>query len=423
MTATTAPTTIDTRRISELDPDYQRLHAITVRKLRQSLARYARELRSGTRDPQHVASDFITRHIALLSTSYQQAHREGQRDWYAPRSLTPDKWIKPPRRTKLRQRLAFYAAASVAKMAREGMQAAQAAKAQLSEAPVTLDEDALDEWLGGTGIRLELQGQLTWTGLQDGYSDAGDNDPANPYRWLFWDLEPLARHCEECPAFAEGSPYDPPWIPGGNILTTVPGAGATACGAGCHCSLRYGSAAEAGSVNNWKLYQKIMRNIADTGIVPPAFRDLFPSAQQDREPPDSFRDSMTGLFEPETVVSYSGALGSAATSALQQDPLYQQTAAQDAYRSIWDKWDVARGNDLPPMPRLAQMFSESEQSTRTVGQSFDITRGDGISFEQFIDMLPMPEDQTPEQRKLLRQWVDVLLWLGGRADGETTDEE
>jgi len=46
-----------------------------------------------------------------------------------------------------------------------------------------------------------------------------------------WVLEPLAKHCDDCPSLAEMGPYTPETIP------CVPGDGFTACGDSCQCEL------------------------------------------------------------------------------------------------------------------------------------------------------------------------------------------
>ncbi len=102
----------------------------------------------------------------------------------------------------------------------------------------------LQQWQQGLGARVTLQADLTWAGGQDGYVAAGGADSANPFQALFWVLEPMAEHCDDCLSLAAQSPYDPPWdtSPNANILQTVPGGGATECGAACKCSLEYGGA-------------------------------------------------------------------------------------------------------------------------------------------------------------------------------------
>lgn len=109
--------------------------------------------------------------------------------------------------------------------------------------------DNADSWMfdsaatlpPGIANRTVLQGQIVWSGLQDGYSDAGASDSATPYATLYWLLgEVKTDHCEDCPDIAMGSPYDPPWAgAGSNQLTQSPGDGQTECGAACKCSLSY----------------------------------------------------------------------------------------------------------------------------------------------------------------------------------------
>lgn len=250
---TEADTAIDRRRVTELDADYTRLHHAMARALTQSLRTYAGELKAGT--PAHIAAKaFVQRHTHLLSTAYDLAHYEGQRDYHETVSLKPKQMPLVELDTTLKhRRLAFYLP-SVTKMAREGADAQRERRlspvtARLADeadgynrSVITLANaptgDALDDWLDGLGVRVDLQAGIAWPGMQDGYVKGGAADSANPYSLVYWLLEPLARHCADCPAFAANSPYNAPGS-GGNELWIAPGDGTSECGAGCRCSLTY----------------------------------------------------------------------------------------------------------------------------------------------------------------------------------------
>lgn len=242
----------DRRRMSELDADYTRLHRAMARSLTQSVRTYVGELKAGT--PAYVAAKaFVQRHTHLLSTAYDLAHYEGQRDYHETVSMRPkDMSLVEPDATLKARRLAFYLP-SVTKMAREGAEAQR--ERRLSPVTAMLaDEadryntsvmlatvptgDALDDWLDGLGVRVDLQAGIAWPGMQDGYVKGGAADTANPYSLVYWVLEPLAQHCHDCPAFAANSPYNAPGS-GGNELWIAPGDGTSECGAGCRCSLSY----------------------------------------------------------------------------------------------------------------------------------------------------------------------------------------
>lgn len=99
---------------------------------------------------------------------------------------------------------------------------------------------AMNAWLGGLTARVSLSADIAWTGLQDGYLAAGTVDPANPYAVVWWQMEPTAVHCEQCPDLAAASPFTAPGA-GGNELPQTPGDGGTDCGGACKCTLQYGS--------------------------------------------------------------------------------------------------------------------------------------------------------------------------------------
>jgi len=248
---TETETAMDRRRVSELDADFTRLHRAMAKSLTQSVRTYAGELKAGT--PAHIAAKaFVQRHTHLLSTAYDLAHYEGQRDYHETVSARPKEMpLVEPDATLKARRLAFYLP-SVTKMAREGAEAQR--ERRLSPVTAMLDEadgyntnvmlatvptgDALDDWLDGLGVRVDLQAGIAWPGMQDGYVKGGAADTANPYSLVYWILEPLAQHCHDCPAFAAASPYNAPGS-GGNELWIAPGDGTSECGAGCRCSLSY----------------------------------------------------------------------------------------------------------------------------------------------------------------------------------------
>lgn len=234
---TEAATQPDLRRITEADPDYQQLHATTVARLQRSVRQYAREVKRG--DP-GADTRFINRHIALMRQAYQAAHHAGQKDyWPAVSTRTVQHRFVAADPEQANKRLTYYALGSVLKMAHE-VKAYQAA-----QKTAALDESihlaAPADIPGSFDNRVALQGQIVWSGLQDGYSDAGASDSASPYAALYWNLGPVkTEHCEDCPDLAFGSPYDPPWAgAGSNQLTQSPGDGQTECGAACKCALSY----------------------------------------------------------------------------------------------------------------------------------------------------------------------------------------
>ncbi|MDE2104315.1 MAG: hypothetical protein KGL39_44165 [Patescibacteria group bacterium] len=161
----------------------------------------------------------------------------------------------------MQQRLLFYGAASVVKLAREvattwriGHTTVQQRQAQprgavqgvaLADPPADLAWGKFTAW---ASPRIGLQADITWSGFQDGYVDAASADRAGLKLQLWWELEPSAQHCDDCPQYAAGSPYDAPGsaASGGNELNATPGDGHTACGASCKCGLRYGWTALSG---------------------------------------------------------------------------------------------------------------------------------------------------------------------------------
>lgn len=63
-----------------------------------------------------------------------------------------------------------------------------------------------------------------------------------PYQHVWWVLnaEDTRNCCPDCETLAANSPYDPPWVTGGNTLDATPGDGHTRCLADCTCFLSYG---------------------------------------------------------------------------------------------------------------------------------------------------------------------------------------
>lgn len=107
----------DLRRITEDDPDFQRLHTTTVKRLQRSVRQYAREVQRG--EP-GADTRFINRHISLMRAAYAAGHHEGQKDyWPAVSNRTVQHRYLPPDEQQTQKRLAYYALGSVLKMAHE----------------------------------------------------------------------------------------------------------------------------------------------------------------------------------------------------------------------------------------------------------------------------------------------------------------
>lgn len=107
----------DLRRITENDPDYQRLHATTVGRLTRSLKQYIREEQRGD---QGADSRFINRHITLMKQAYIAAHREGQKDyWPGVSNRTVQHRFIQPDEQQTQKRLTYYALGSVLKLAHQ----------------------------------------------------------------------------------------------------------------------------------------------------------------------------------------------------------------------------------------------------------------------------------------------------------------
>jgi hypothetical protein len=291
----------DKRRITEHDADYRRLHAQVERALWAGIHAYVQALRAcKPSDQESSASVFIAHQVKALQMGYLAGHWEGERDYWHAVSARHSAQAHTrmsqvhgvgPEVMRMRRALMFYGAASVTKQAREGLAAWHADQ---RAHPATLDESirldtkanaAMNAWLDGLTARVSLSADIAWTGLQDGYLAAGTVDPANPYAYVWWQLEPTVKqHCNDCPYLAAGSPYTAPGS-GGNELTQTPGDGGTECGAGCKCTLEYGSSQEVGAASDFAPdWAKSPQ--ADTAAMtptPPAPPEQQPAAQDDWE--------------------------------------------------------------------------------------------------------------------------------------------
>lgn len=388
----------DTRRITEQDPDFLRLRARTRVRLSASVSELVHDLRTRPSE-QHgaVLSEFITRHVGILHNAYLAAHAEGLRDYFGAVSRQhPRQWQRylgrmrgaPDERT-VRQRLGFYAP-SVAKLAHEAQLAWHKAHIeQVFAEPLDshraiesfvayserldrqfqlADGDALSQWQDSLGVRLQLQSDLTWSGMQDGYRDGGALDPANLYRSLWWDLEPGAQHCADCPDYADGSPYDPYGTAGGNILDATPGDGHTSCGAACKCSLRYGSASASENAMNAAPF--------DPARVLPTAMPLTPIQEV----------ALRNL--PPVGATSAGPLNDGQKAALD---LYRATAY------AWDEWRGVgpSGTTLPALPPFADLW--------------DPTSG---AMDQWAEALPRWEQLTAKQQQLFWQMFEAIFDWG-----------
>ena len=163
----TTPKAPTQQRITESDADWQHLHAETVRKLDASLRQYVHDLRLHAHEPETQMAAFIHRHTRLLAEAYTTGHAHGVRDYYDQTSLEPEQAPDvEPDRDAMHKRMIFYAP-SVAKMAREGVEAARAAVRQLMEADGYADTVMLDNpyprgphgHFGEGGMHGEHQGE------------------------------------------------------------------------------------------------------------------------------------------------------------------------------------------------------------------------------------------------------------------------
>lgn len=212
--------------------------------------------------------------------------------------------------------------------------------------------DAYLQWQRDLGARIMLQADLTWSGMQDGYVAAGWGDSANPYSSLWWNLEPAAQHCDQCPVFAAGSPYDPPWVEGGNILNATPGDGNTDCGAACRCDLSYGGAVGGTRTQDWKAWLPQGTPNAPAGPMEPA---QPPAAQRAPAPPDQSPEDEQGR-QPEP-----GEQGEQRQLPARHSPYGPmipggefnagQKRALDMYRLAEVNWNRVRGQ-LPELPNF-----------------------------------------------------------------------
>jgi hypothetical protein len=248
--------------------------------------------------------------------------------------------------------------------------------------------DNADSWMfdstvplpPGIANRTVLQGQIVWSGLQDGYSDAGASDSASPYATLYWLLgEVKTDHCSDCPDLALGSPYDPPWAgAGSNQLTQSPGDGQTECGAACKCSLSYEyptgtAAAELGKA------------------IAAKWNDFLPTGY------DSAGELVT-----KSVPSVSFPKQGAALTA-------EQKAALDDFRNSADAWDVVRRNlpempdmfgaeDLPsPLPAWDALTPEQQAIVQRIEEAWD-------RWGNAVARLAPPPVFLPDPLEVLRQW-------------------
>lgn len=381
-------------RIDEHDADYRRLHARTTRRLTTSLRELVSELRT-LPEPEHsqAQSRFITRHVALLREAYASGHAEGAKDYYGQVSRTPAKWARAvePSARKLAAHLGFYAP-SVAKMAHEAAMAWQTSVAQQRAASALSDAyggmrlaggdtataDPLDAWLVGVSGRVNLQAEIAWPGVQDGYAQAGAQDNANPFQFLYWILGAVqTEHCDDCPQYAANSPYNAPGS-GGNELDATPGDGKTACGAGCKCYLSYqpgGQLEQQASDAIWSRWfnpQNLQAFATSSGIGADLGYGYDPAAVREAAATAAASPPQVNIPVPSD-----------------DDLSDEQKAALDAYRVAIDRWDAVRG-DLAKAPafysaRLDELFV-----------------GDG---------LPDLELMTPAQRiALFRLWDALQLW-------------
>lgn len=412
MSAVAPPPTIrDTRRRTPDDPAFARLRDVTQAHLLASVRRYARELRRGHDQHSSAQSAFIQRHLALLREAYLAAHKAGQRDYWRTVSLTPKRWpLLDPDEYRMRRTLTYYGAVSVAKLASEGIAAWHASQVQAVKAPSMAqtrkladsgDGDPLDAWVGSLGARIGLQADLTWSAGEDGYVAAGGGDHANPYDELWWDLEPVAKHCADCPDVAAGSPYSAPGT-GANELDQTPGDGATECGANCKCSLRYAYMGGP-AFYDWSDFfppdMPAMDGVDSLRPSPPPIsqsdqsRDYWqrfrPEAPPDEAPPaqvetqaDQAADYFQRMFPDQ-----------AAEQAANADLSDAQKAALDSFRAWWQQWQYFR----QMFPNAPDLFSQQ------------------IS----LDQLPPWDQLTAEQQRILQGMYDALeQWNEASAEAE-----
>ncbi len=294
---------MDKRRRRETDREFATLKQTIVTRLRKSLISYLRDLRSG--DP-HAQSAFVARHSGLVREGYLLGYRLGQSQYWE--HVSRKQWHKEQTQAPFQslQKLLFYVN-SIPKMAVELKSA--------FEAPTLSDEDA-KKWIEHADVRVTLQADISWSGAQDGYKDMALGDPARPYNWIYWTLDPSSRHCPDCPSYAAGSPYGYPGS-GQNELNATPGDGSTECGAGCKCDLEYGAGPDT-DIADWTPILPANPTLPDYATAPLKIRqpttpdlsdkqiealDYFRSAAKDwqkLQQVDLSLPDMGTMFEPDS---------------------------------------------------------------------------------------------------------------------------
>jgi hypothetical protein len=350
--ATKAVERTDTRQRTESDADYQRVKRQTAARLTRSLRGYARELRASGGDGAaelRAQTAFIRRHTLLLRAGYQAGHGEGQRDYWQAVSLRRPRLVVGNARV-MHRRVAFYLP-SVVKMARElalawheeRRQAAahgQTPVKQFAGGDTTVNPSEIDALMASMDWRVQLQAEVSWVGVQDGYAAGGANDAAGVYDVIYWDVEPGVNHCLDCILVAGGSPYTL------DTLNQTPGDGRTQCGAGCKCDLRYGVSANTAPA---KLAARLPGDYPIPGqqqtVVPRPPTDGTLSTAQ-KQALDTFRASLArwdevrgGLPPLETLLAPQSAAEASAWSAISIEQLNSaQRKALDGYVSALGEW-------------------------------------------------------------------------------------
>lgn len=358
--ATAQPKTPSAKQVAELerrqpqrtesDADYARVKRQTAARLWRSLRTYARDLRVGGQDGElRAQTAFIRRHTKLLRAGYADGHREGLRDYWGSVSLKRPRFA-PPEADTLHRRVAFYLP-SVVKMASEIQRAwheTQRQQAAAKQTPVkqfaardTVDLNALDALMASIDWRVQLQAEVSWVGLQDGYAAAGATDSAGVYDVIYWDLEPGALHCFDCVIVAGGSPYTI------DTLNQTPGDGRTECGASCKCDLRAGVSPTA-AAGGASLAARLPSDYPIAGA-------------QATEPMPAPPDTPEGLSSP-------------------------QKQSLDDLRTALASWDRVRG-DLPALETLLAPESEA-QAMRWSGVSVeDLTPAQRTALDAYVEAL------------------------------------
>lgn len=356
--ATRAKGRTDARQRTESDADYQRVKRQTAMRLWQSLRVYARELRASGGDGAaelRAQTAFIRRHTRLLRAGYQAGHGEGQHDYWQAVSARRHAPVAGNARV-MHRRVAFYLP-SVVKQAQELLHAWHEERRQTAargQTPVkqfaggdtsgdVVDVGALDALMASMDWRVQLQAEVSWVGLQDGYAAGGASDSAGVFDVINWDLEPGANHCFDCVVVASGSPYTLA------TLNQTPGDGRTECGAGCKCDLRWGVSATARTPqlaarlpSDYPMTRQTQQSVPR----PPADGAL---AQPQKQALDNLRGSLSaweqvrGDLPPlEGLLAPEGASEAAAWSTISIEQLTSaQRAALDGYVSALGEWTVA----------------------------------------------------------------------------------